>query len=149
MVELWLCYFPVCLRPSYSIADNNANREEAKKNNSKEVKGQPPSGGTTKKRLKSKKTVTQKAQSSESVDTMAMALQQQQLQYVNGHHQLHTQHSQIVNSQNMKGLGLLGSSNNGMLAFPNLKADNNHSQPNNNNRWSQKQQPKITFWVLA
>jgi hypothetical protein len=36
-----------------------------------------------------------------------------------------------------------------MLAFPNLKADNNHSQPNNNNRWSQKQQPKITFWVLA
>lgn len=69
---------PIVFRSAYNVNDN-ANREESKKNNSKEVKGQPPSGGTTKKRLKSKKTHTGKAQSSESVDTMA--LQQQQLQY--------------------------------------------------------------------
>ena len=47
---------------------NNANREESKKNGSKEVKGNPASGGNAKKRLKSKKSNVQKGHSSESVD---------------------------------------------------------------------------------
>lgn len=111
-------------------AANNGGREE-KKTGGKEAKANPASGGAAKKRMKSKKANAPKGHNSESLDDRMLQHQQQLFQFQgNTHNALHSQHSQIVSSQGLKGLGLLSGSNNAMMGYPNVKAELNHKQPN-------------------